>query len=176
MKTKTIKNLGVAAVFLLTVAIAPVLAQVTKDVTFQVSLVEWYDLYISQNNISFTDVAPDISSSPATKSIVANEGPVSVRAFAIIIPSSSLQLTVTAQGDLTSGSYTIPANTISWTASGPGYQAGSLSAGTAVPVGSWSGSIFHWHEGTLNFSFLRDYTTQAPGTYTLTATYTLSKV
>jgi len=176
VKTKTIKNLGVALSFVLAVAIAPALAQATKDVTFQVSLAEWYDLSISQNTITFTDVTPDISSTPATKSIAANEGAVSVRAFAIIIPSASLQLTVKANSDLSDGTHTIRADAISWTVSGDGYQAGSLSAGSAKPVGSWSGSILHWHEGTLNFSFLRNYTDQAPGNYSLTATYTLSKV
>ncbi|MGB9765184.1 MAG: hypothetical protein ACPLZD_07520 [Candidatus Saccharicenans sp.] len=176
MKAKTIKKLGVAAVFLLAIVIIPALSQASKDVTFQVNLSEWYDLSISQNTITFTDIAPDISSTPSTKSIAANEGPVSVRAFAVIVPSASLQLTVTAHSDLSDGSHTIPANAISWTASGAGYQNGSLANANAVTVGSWSGSIFHWHEGTLNFSFLRNYTSQAPGNYSLTATYTLSKV
>jgi hypothetical protein len=176
VKMKAIRSLGVALVFIVVLSFSPVLAQATKDITFQVSLYEWYDLSISQNTITFTDTTPDITSNPATKSIAANEGPVSVRAFAVIVPSASLQLTVTAHNDLSDGTHTIPASSISWTASGAGYQAGSLANATAVTVGSWSGSIFHWHEGTLNFSFLRNYTTQAPGNYSLTATYTLSKV
>lgn len=158
--------------FLLLVSVAA-LAQDTKDVTFQVTLAEWYDLYIGTNSVTFTDVPPQISQNPPNVSIAANENPVSVRVFAIIIPSSSLQLTVTANDDFHT---TIPATTVRWEASGSGYQDGNLKAGTAVTVGYWSGAIFYWHSGQLNFSFLRDYVNQQPGTYSITATYTLSKV
>lgn len=171
MNKKLIRFLNIIG-FLLLVSVAA-LAQATKDVTFQVTLAEWYDLYIGTNSVTFTDVAPDVSESPSTRAISANENPVSVRVFAIIIPSSSLQLTVTANDDFHT---TIPASTVSWTVTGNGYQDGNLQAGTAVTVGSWSGAIFHWHSGELNFSFLRDYVNQEPGTYSITATYTLSKV
>ncbi|MGQ9472038.1 MAG: hypothetical protein ACUVR0_10160 [Candidatus Aminicenantales bacterium] len=151
----------------------PVLAQQSKDVTFQVNLLEWYDLYIGTNTVTFTDIAPTPGPNPPTVSIPANENPVSVRAFAILSPKSTLLLTVTAQEDFHT---TIPASTVSWTASGAGYQDGSLSKGIPVTVGKWSGGIFHWHEGELKFSFLRDYVNQEPGTYSIVATFALSKV
>ncbi len=166
-------NFLLTAFFALVLSVSPLMAQVTKDVTFKVTLAEWYDLYISQDTITFTDVAPTVGSNPGTVQIQANEGPVAVRAFAIMVPSSSLRLTVTANGDFHS---TIPASTVSWTASGTGYQPGNLQNGVAVIVGQWSGSILHWHEGNLSFSFMRDYATQEPGTYSITATYTLSKI
>lgn len=173
MRMKTIKALAIAAVLFMAVSMVPALAQASRDLNFVVTLAEWYDLYIGQNTITFTDVAPAIQQNPPSVQIPANENPVDVRAFAILIPSSSLTLTVTAQTDFDA---TIPASTVSWTVTGAGYQAGSLQAGTPVTVGSWSGAAFHWHEGTMSFSFLRDYLTQAPGTYSLIATYTLSKV
>ncbi len=169
-KTNFFGFLGLLALLL---SVSPLMAQATKNVTFQITLAEWYDLYISQDTITFTDVAPTPAQSPTTVQIPANEGPVNVRAFAIMVPSSSLTLTVTANSNFHT---TIPASTVSWTVTGAGYQAGNLSNGTAVTVGSWSGSILHWHEGTLNFYFLRDYATQEPGSYSITATYTLSKV
>lgn len=165
---------AIAGTMMLLVALSPFWGQQeSRDVTFQVTLLEWYDIYISPTTITFTDVAPDISQTPPTRSIAANENPVDVRAFAIIVPSSSLRLTATANGDFHP---TIPASTVSWTASGDGYQPGSLQNGTAVTVGQWSGSILHWHEGDLSFSFARDYVNQEPGTYSITATFTLSKV
>lgn len=158
----------------LLVALSPILGQnQSREVTFQVTLFEWYDLYISTNSITFIDVPPDIVQFPPPKQIPAEQNPVDVRAFAILIPPSTLQLTATANSDFHS---TIPASTVSWTATGTGYQAGQLQTGTAVTVGQWSGSILHYHEGQLNFSFYRDYVSQEPGSYSITATFTLSKV
>lgn len=162
-----------AGPMMLLAAFIPLLGQQSQEVTFQVTLLEWYDLYISPTNITFTDVAPEISETPPTRQIAANENPVDVRAFAIIVPTSSLRLTVTANDDFHS---TIPASAVSWTASGSGYQDGQLQRGTEVTVGQWSGSILHWHSGQLNFSFYRDYANQEPGTYEIKATFTLSKV
>ncbi|MCX8160712.1 MAG: hypothetical protein N3G18_07255 [Candidatus Saccharicenans sp.] len=173
MKKNCLRFLGAWVMFLLLAAFNPLLAQQSKDVTFQVTLAEWYDLYIGTNSVTFTDIAPTVGAAPGTVQIAANENPVAVRVFAIMAPASSLRLTVTAAGDFHS---TVPASTVSWTVSGSGYQAGSLLAGSAVSVGQWTGSIFHWHEGQLNFRFLRDYVNQQPGTYSITATYTLSKV
>lgn len=178
MKTKIFQKVFLAISFMVVLSLSPVLAQATKNVTFQVSLVEWYDLYLDKNSLTFTDQAPDAySANPGTKIINANEGPLSVRVFAIVVPTATVKLTVTANGNLTSGSYTIPASALSWSGSGNGYaSSGTLQANTAVEAGSWSGSILTYSEGTMSFSFLRNYTNQAPGVYTMTATFTLSKV
>lgn len=164
---------GIVWIFALLMIAFPVLAQHSQEVTFQVTLIEWYDLYIGTNTVTFADVAPEPGPNPPTTPLPANENPVYVRAFAILVPPSTLQLSVTAAGDFHT---TIPASTVSWTVSGDGYLDGSLSTGTAVTVGHWSGGILHWHEGQLFFSFLRDYVNQEPGTYSITATFTLSKV
>ena len=150
-------------------------AQATKDVTMTVTLKAWYDLSVGLSALTFTDVQPAIVAAPGNQSIAANEGAVNVRAFAVTRAADTLKLNVQAGTNLISGSDTIPAGAISWTATGSGYSAGSL-ATTAVEAGSWTGSVLHWHEGSFTFSFLRNYATQAPGAYSATATYTLSVI
>ena len=152
-------------------------AQSTQDVTFQVDLLAWYDIFIAQTTITFTDQAPPVQPVPGTTNLTGNPDPVGVRVFALVLPSSSLQLTVRANGDLDKGSgSTIGIDAISWTATGSGYQAGAMSTSTDVLVGQWTGAIFHWHTGTFTFLFARDYVNQEPGNYTATATYTLSAI
>ncbi|MBC7363000.1 MAG: hypothetical protein H5U07_00470 [Candidatus Aminicenantes bacterium] len=150
-------------------------SQSTQQVTFNVNLLEWYNLSLDKNTLTFNDVAPQYVSNPSTTEISAAEGPLQVTVFAVVIPSQPVKLTITANGDLTDGSNIIPASAISWTASGNGFASGTLENGTAVEAGSWTG-IFTYQEGTMNFSFLRDYVNQVPGNYTMTATFTLSKV
>ena len=167
------KTLTILSVVLL--AAGGLFAQSTKNLTMTVNLSAWYDLSLSAASITFTDVAPDIQAVPGTKSIAANEGAVSVRAFAVTGAGKTLSLTVKANGDLDSGSDSIGIGAISWASTGSGYVNGEM-ATSNVTAGSWSGSILHWHEGSFTYSFLRDYATQAPGAYTASATYTLSAV
>ena len=167
------KTLTILSVVLL--AAGGLFAQSTKNLTMTVNLSAWYDLSLSAASISFTDVAPTAAAAPATVSIAANEGAVSVRAFAVTGAGKKLSLTVKANGDLVSRSDSIGIGAISWVSTGSGYVNGAM-ATSNVTAGSWSGSILHLHEGSFTYSFLRDYTAQAPGTYTASATYTLSAV
>ena len=167
------KTLTILSVVLL--AAGGLFAQSTKDLTMTVNLSAWYDLSLSPTSISFTDVAPTAAAAPAAVSIAANEGAVTVRAFAVTGAGKTLNLTVKANRDLASGSDTIGIGAISWASTGSGYVDGAM-ATSNVTAGSWSGSILHWHEGSFTYSFLRNYTTQAPGAYTASATYTLSAV
>ena len=166
------KTLTILSVVLL--AAGGLFAQSTKNLTMTVNLSAWYDLSLSAASISFTDVAPDIQAVPGTKSITANEV-ITVRAFAVTKNNDRLGLLVKANGDLASGSDTIGIGAISWVSTGSGYVNGAM-ATSNVTAGSWTGSILHWHEGSFTYSFLRDYTTQTPGAYTASATYTLSAV
>jgi len=150
-------------------------AQSSKTVNMTVTLAAWYDLSIGAASLTFTDVQPAISATPGTQSILANEGAVSVRAFAVTKTSNTLKLNVVGNSDLTAGGDTIAIGAISWTAGGAGYAGGTMAL-TSVEAGSWTGSVLHWHEGSFTYSFLRDYVNQAPGAYTATATYTLSAI
>jgi hypothetical protein len=80
-------------------------------------------------------------------------------------------LTVLASDDLRSGVTTIPANAITWTATGTGFVGGTVNRTTAQTVGSWTGS------GSFNGSqqyLFRNLWTYSTGTYTLTLVYTLT--
>lgn len=150
-------------------------AQSSRTVNMTVNLSAWYDLSIGAASLTFTDIQPAISATPGTQSIAANEGAVTVRAFAVTKSSNTLKLNVVANSALTAGADTIGIGAISWEATGAGY-AGGIMALTAVEAGSWTGSVLHWHEGSFTYEFLRDYANQAPGSYTATATYTLSAI
>ncbi len=176
MKKLTVIAFAVGFLFLIGTN-KPLLAQSTQDVTFQADLLAWYDINISQTTITFTDQVPPVQPNPGTATLTGNPNPVNVRVFAIVLPSSSLQLTVRANGDLTKGvGSDIPISAISWTVTGSGYQAGTMSTSTDITSGQWTGSILHWHAGTFTYLFARDYANQEPGNYTATATYTLSSI
>ena len=148
----------------------------TKDVTLTVNLLDWYYLSVTPNTLTFEDPTPTAVPPPATK-INANEYPVAVTAFALLLPSKKLELTLKANGTALqgTGTNTIAFDAIKWTASGgDGMVEGTLSI-SSVTIGSWTG-WYHNHTGNLFFTFDRDYTTQAPDTYTATATYILSVV
>jgi hypothetical protein len=152
-------------------------ADATANVTLNVNLAAWYNLSIGAATVTFTDVAPTAGPSPPSTPIAGSPANVSVVAFAVCGSGQTLKLTVRAATDLTApGPLTIGVDAITWTASGDsGYTGGTMT--TAAPgaaAGSWSGTILHYHTGTFNYSFLRNYSTQAPGSYSATATYTLS--
>lgn len=157
-------------------------AQTTKDVTLTVSLSAWYNLTIGAAAVSFADESPaTFDAAPANKTIAGSPANVNVAAFAVCAAGQTLKLTVKAGTDLTTGGgtpLTIGIGAITWTASGDaGYVGGAMTTAPAgASAGSWTGSILHYHTGTFNYSFLRNYTNQAPGTYTATATYTLSAI
>jgi hypothetical protein len=98
--------------------------------------------------------------------------PLTVTTKARVPGNTRIVLTVQADGPFVSGASTIPANKLSWTMTGPGYQAG----GTANPnsarmLGSWRGSGT-W-TGTQIYSF-DDSWTYAVGVYSMTMTSTVS--
>ncbi len=164
-------------VLVIVVLAGAAMADATQTVNMTVNLSAWYNLSFSGASLTFTDVAPaTYSASPAAKSILANEGAITVNAFAVIKSTQTLNLTVKATGDLTDGTNTIGVGAITWTATGTNFVAGAMNKTTAQSAGSWGAAVLHYHTGTFTYSFLRDYTTQAPGAYTATATYTLSAV
>ena len=148
---------------------------ITHDIDITVTLAAWYDLNIDLSTLTFNDTAPTPGPTP-TATLVPVEGPVSVSAFAIMFPAAGLSLTCVAGDNLSKGSGTdIGAGAITWTGGGAGFVNGSL-ATTSQAVASWASGVFHWHQGTMDFVFNRDYVTQEPGVYTATITYTLAAV
>lgn len=102
--------------------------------------------------------------------VPALENPVSVTANAQVDVAATATLTVIALGDLISGSDTISSDKISWTASGDGFIAGTMSKDAPVTAGSWVGPGDH--SGTFSY-FLANSWSYATGNYTQTVTYTL---
>jgi len=123
-------------------------------------------LSLSSATITFPDADPD-----AVPSIATSRGPVTITTKARTSLNGAVTLTVLASGPLRSGLNTIPASSITWTASGSGFTNGTLSATTAQTVASWIGSGVR--TGTQSF-FFRNLWTYATGTYTVTMTFTLS--
>ena len=119
--------------------------------------------------INFPDADPDATPSiPATENVV----PVSVTAKVRTGASSTATLTHRASGDLSAGSgITIPIGNVTWTATGAGYVAGTMSSSSNVSAGSWTGSGSYG--GTFSYFIVNSwsYTT---GNYTVSTTYTLT--
>jgi hypothetical protein len=123
-------------------------------------------LTISPSTINFPNANPGtvpvIASIPSSISVTAN---------AQIDALSWATLTVRAGGDLASGSNTIPISNVTWTATGDGFIAGTMSKDDPVSAGSWQGP--GEHSGTFSFHLANSWS-YATGNYSQTVTYTLT--
>jgi hypothetical protein len=144
---------------------APAAAQ-TDSATISADVRTIAKLSLSSASVSFADADPDI-----VGQIPGSGGPLSITTKARATGGSQVVLTVQAANDLRSGLNTIAASAITWTATGAGFLAGTLSQTTPVEVGRWTGSGVRTGTQTLLFRNLWTYTT---GTYTTSLTYTLS--
>ena len=143
----------------------PAAAQ-TDNATLNASINGLARLSLSAFSISFPDADPD-----TVPIIPASQGPLTITAKARTSPNGTVTLTVLASDDLRSGLNTIPAASITWTATGLGFSSGTLSAATAQAVAGWTGSGLR--TGTQMF-FFKNLWSYAAGTYTLTMTFTLT--
>ena len=123
-------------------------------------------LSLSTTTLTFPDADPDTA-----PQVPASQGPVTIVAKARASEGGTVTLTVLASDDLRSGVTTIPAATITWTATGSGFVPGTLSRTIGRTVAAWTGSGVR--TGTQSF-FFRNLWTWTTGTYTLTMTYTLT--
>jgi hypothetical protein len=98
--------------------------------------------------------------------------PLTLSARARVTGNTRVVLTLQADGPLRSGTDTIPANKVSWTIAGPGFQAnGTANPNAARLIGQWRGSGDY--TGTQIYSF-EDSWTYAVGSYSMLMTYTFS--
>lgn len=138
----------------------------TKNLTVNATVAARASLTLGQAAINFPDADPD-----STPSISATENAVSVNAKVRTGSASTATLTHLAAGDLVSGSDNIAIGNVTWTATGAGYQAGTMSRTAAQTAGSWTGSGNR--AGTFSY-FLANSWAYATGNYTASSTYTLS--
>jgi hypothetical protein len=83
-------------------------------------------------------------------------------------------LSVLANGDLVSGSSTIPVTNVTWTATpAPPFQNGTLSRTTAQRMAGGTGNLNPAVHGSVIFRLVNSWTYTA-GTYTQTLVFTLS--
>jgi hypothetical protein len=65
----------------------------------------------------------------------------------------------------------IPIGNVTWTASGAGFQAGTMSSTVPVTAGSWNGP--GTHNGGFSYSLVNSWTYPV-GNYSVSSTYTLT--
>jgi hypothetical protein len=123
-------------------------------------------LTLSSTSLAFPDADPD-----TTPAIPASGGAITITAKARTTIGSTVTLVVQAANDLKSGLDTILATQLTWTATGTGFVAGTMSKTAAQPVASWTSSGA-WI-GTQSYTLLNSWT-YATGTYSTTLTYTLT--
>lgn len=123
-------------------------------------------LVLSTASASFPDADPDL-----TPQIATTGGPILITAKSRANPGTQVLLTLQAADDLRSGINVIPASNITWTATGAGFVAGTLSKAAPVTLATWSGSGVRGGSQQL---YLRNLWTHPTGTYTVSLLYTLS--
>lgn len=138
----------------------------TGSVNVSVTIAAAAKLILGGSTVSFPNADPDI-----VPRVPASEGTLTVTAKARTGSASPVTLTVLAADDLVSGPNTIAVANVSWTATGSGFLDGSLSRAAAQTVGSWIGP--GERSGTQTY-VLQNSWAYATGTYTVTATYTLT--
>lgn len=157
-------GLSTAAAVLLMSSSAFAQSTATASLSVTVNVAARARLTLSAPSITFIDQDPasvaTLSATPLTVDVSARTG-----------AASNVTLTVLATGDLTSGTNTIPVNTLAWTVGGAGFAAGTSSASTAQSVGAWVGSGAR--SGTQTYTLPNSWS-YAVGTYTTTLNYTLT--
>jgi hypothetical protein len=123
-------------------------------------------LALSTTSVSFPDADPDVLAE-----VPSLGGPITITLKSRATAGAQVILTVVASDDLRSGIQTIGTSAITWTATGPGFQPGTLSKTAPVTIGLWTGSGVR--SGTQQLMF-QNLWTYATGTYTTSLTYTLT--
>lgn len=138
----------------------------SSSATAVVSVAALAKLSLSATTITFPDANPDI-----VPLVSSTGGPITITAKARTSPGSTVSLSVLASDDLRAGVSTIPASAVTWTATGTGFVAGTMSTVVAQSVAVWvsSGS----RVGTQSYRLANSWT-YATGSYSTTFTYTLT--
>ena len=137
----------------------------TEDLTINATVNARAKLTLDPTTINFPDADPD--SGP----ISATENPVDVTAKVRTGAASTATLTCLAGGNLISGGDSIAISNVTWTATGSGFVAGTMSSTVPQSAGSWTGSGNN--PGTFSYSLANSWDYEI-GNYAATVTYTLT--
>jgi hypothetical protein len=168
MVRPTFTRRRLAFLFMVWMAAAPAARAAAQPATATLSatIAPQASLTLSTASLTFPDADPDV-----LNRVPATGGPLLISAKARATAGQAVVLTVLASADLRSGLDVLSASNITWTASGPGFVAGTLSATVPVQVATWTGSGLR--NGSQQY-FFRNLWTHATGTYTTTLVYTLT--
>jgi hypothetical protein len=138
----------------------------TRTATLTITIASRVSLTLGMGTINFPAAHPDL-----VPSVPANENPVTVTISVHASSSAIVTLTCLAGGDLVSGSNTISAGAVSWTATGTGFLSGTMSRTSAQPAGQWTG--LGTRSGTFSFRLANSWN-YAVGAYSTSVVYTLT--
>jgi hypothetical protein len=137
----------------------------TKSIVIKAKIEKVAKLIVDTNTIIFPSIDPD-----EAKQVPALQNDIKVTVKARTGSTSPVNLNIVADGDLVSGSDTIPIQNVLWQASGQGFMSGTLSKSTVQKAGSWTGSGIR--EGIFRY-YLNNSWNYQRGEYQVTITYTL---
>jgi hypothetical protein len=138
-----------------------------ESLSINYQIPELAKLTITPATINFPDADPSLF-----PQVPAAENPITVTVKIRKTPTAPAATLVCSTGaPLSSGTSTIAAGNIRWTATGTGFMAGQLSSATPQTVGSWNSSGAHTGFLTFQLDNLWSYTT---GTYSGSIQYTLT--
>jgi hypothetical protein len=138
----------------------------TKSLVIKARIEKVVKLIIDTNLITFPNKDPD-----EVKQVPALQNDIKVIVKVRTGSASPINLNMIAEGDLVSGSDTIPVQNVIWQASGQGFLGGNLSKTSVQPAGFWTGSGVR--EGAFRY-FLNNSWNYLRGDYQVTITYTLT--
>jgi hypothetical protein len=138
----------------------------TDTATASVTIAALAKLSLSATAVTFLDASPD-----TVPSIPASGGAITITTKARTTPGSGVNLSVLASDDLRSVTSTIPVSAVTWTVTGTGFVAGTMSTTVAQSVASWVGSGSR--AGTQLYALANSWI-YATGSYSASFTYTLS--
>ena len=159
------RRLAIAVLAWMVASPAARAAAQASTATISANIATGADLTVSTASVAFPDADPDLLP------LIPSTGPITITAKARATRGEQVLLTVQANDDLRSGVTVIAASSITWTASGAGFVAGTLSKSTPVTLATWTGSGIR--TGTQQLYF-RNLWTHPTGTYTVSILYTLS--
>jgi hypothetical protein len=136
---------------------------VQQPLTVNVTILARAKLTVSPLTINFPAANPDTSPSVHADNLVNITGGARSTATGT--------LDILAHGDLISGSHTIPIGNVTWTATGQGFQSGTMNKTTSQRVATFGASA--QYSGSLDFVFTNSWN-YLPGSYSATATFTLT--